>query len=343
MPVGTQATVKALSADEIESTGANMVIMNTYHLWLRPTPEVVRDMGGLHEFSRFAGAIATDSGGFQAFSLADRTKLTEEGFQLSSHLDGSKLLLSPEKAMEIQGMLGSDVAMQLDVCPPASASHTERVQAIERTTRWARRCLDARKGAPPGTTPQAVFGIVQGGTDVELRLRHLNELSSMEFDGLALGGFSVGEPPKKMHEALAQVAPRMDPGRIRYLMGVGTPADLVRAIGVGIDLFDCVMPTRNARNGQAFVREGKIVIKNATYRSDSRVLDETCACPACLGGYSRAYLRHLYVAGELLVHRLVSLHNLHFYGRLVREARLAILRNQYEAWSLEKLRELGQA
>jgi queuine tRNA-ribosyltransferase len=165
----------------------------------------------------------------------------------------------------------------------------------------------------------------------------------MEFEGLALGGFSVGEPPQKMHEALAQVAPRMDPTRIRYLMGVGTPADLVRAIGVGIDLFDCVMPTRNARNGQAFVREGKIVIKNATYRSDSRVLDETCDCPACFGGYSRAYLRHLYIAGELLVHRLVSLHNLHFYGRLVREARQAILLNQYKAWSLEKLRELGQA
>lgn len=343
MPVGTQATVKALSADEIEKTGASMVIMNTYHLWLRPSPEVVRDLGGLHEFSRFGGAIATDSGGFQAFSLAERTKLTEDGFQLSSHLDGAKLLLSPEKAMEIQGMLGSDIAMQLDVCPPASASHQERVEAIERTTRWARRCLDARPGAAPGTMPQAVFGIVQGGTDVELRLRHLDQLSAMEFEGLALGGFSVGEPPQKMHEALARVAPRMDPTRIRYLMGVGTPADLVRAIGVGIDLFDCVMPTRNARNGQAFVREGKIVIKNATYRSDSRVLDETCDCPACLGGYTRAYLRHLYIAGELLVHRLVSLHNLHFYGRLVREARQAILQNQYAAWSLEKLRELGQA
>jgi queuine tRNA-ribosyltransferase len=185
-----------------------------------------------------------------------------------------------------------------------------------------------------------VFGIVQGGTDVDLRLRHSKELSEMEFEGLALGGFSVGEPPDKMHTTLAEVAPKMDPARIRYLMGVGTPSDLVRAIGNGIDLFDCVMPTRNARNGQAFVPGGKLVIKNAAYRTDRRVLEEGCPCPACSGGYTRAYLRHLYVAGEILVHRLVSLHNLYFYGRLVQEAREAILQNQYAAWSEAKLRQL---
>jgi queuine tRNA-ribosyltransferase len=340
MPVGTQATVKALSADDIFSTGARMVIMNTYHLWLRPGPENVCDAGGLHEFSRYRGAIATDSGGFQAFSLAERMKLTEDGFHFRSPLEGTKMLLSPEKAMEIQGQLGSDVAMQLDVCPPGEASRNERIEAIARTTRWARRCLDARQVPALGQVRQAVFGIVQGGTDVELRLKHLEELSNMEFDGLALGGFSVGEPPAKMHEALQEVAPAMDPERIHYLMGVGTPSDLVRAIGCGIDLFDCVMPTRNARNGQAFVRGGKLIIKNASYRTDRRVLDESCDCFACAGGYTRAYLRHLYVSGEILFHRLLSLHNLRFYARLVAEAREAILRDAYSSFQAEKLREL---
>jgi len=340
MPVGTQATVKALSAEDITSTGAKMVIMNTYHLWLRPGPDNVADAGGLHEFSRYGGAIATDSGGFQAFSLSERMKLTEEGFHLRSHLDGQKLLLSPEIAMEVQGKLGSDVAMQLDVCPEGTASRTERVAAIERTTRWARRCLDARKRGGGSNYPQAVFGIVQGGTDVELRLRHLEELSEMEFEGLALGGFSVGEANDKMHEALSQVAPHMDPQRIHYLMGVGTPADLVRAIGCGIDLFDCVMPTRNARNGQAFVPGGKIILKNARYRTDRRVLDESCDCVACAGGYTRAYLRHLYVSGEMLFHRFISMHNLRFYARLVAAAREAIVEDRYESWAEAKLREL---
>lgn len=339
MPVGTQATVKALSAQEIGGMGAQMVIMNTYHLWQRPGPDVVQELGGLHEFSRFGGVIATDSGGFQAFSLGERTKLSEEGFQFSSHLDGTKLLLSPEKAMEIQGALGSDVAMQLDVCLPGQATREELVLAMERTTRWARRCLDARRRIDQGGFPQAVFGIIQGGTDVDLRREHLRALSAMEFDGLALGGFSVGEPPEKMHATLREITPQMDPARIHYLMGVGTPADLVRAIDTGIDLFDCVMPTRNARNGQAFVPGGRIVIKNATYRTDRRVLDENCDCPACAGGYSRAYLRHLYVAGEILVHRLISLHNLRFYAKWVEEARSAILQDRYRSFREEKLRE----
>ncbi len=339
MPVGTQATVKALSAEEVSQTGAQMVIMNTYHLWQRPGPEIVKDLGGLHQMSRFRGVIATDSGGFQAFSLGERTKLSEEGFQFSSHLDGRKLVLSPETAMEIQGALGADVAMQLDVCLPGQSSREELVSAMERTTRWARRCLDARRPLEEGGFAQAVFGIVQGGTDVELRLRHLAELSEMEFDGLALGGFSVGEPPERMHATLREVAPRMDPERIHYLMGVGTPRDLLLAIDSGIDLFDCVMPTRNARNGQAFVRGGRLVIKNSVYKSDERVIEEGCDCPACAGGYSRAYLRHLYVAGEILVHRLLSLHNLRFYARLVEEAREAILRNQYGAFREAKLAE----
>jgi queuine tRNA-ribosyltransferase len=241
--------------------------------------------------------------------------------------------------MEIQGALGADVAMQLDVCLPGQSTPEALVQAMERTTRWGRRCLDARRPLEQGGFPQAVFGIVQGGTDVELRRRHLTELSAMEFEGLALGGFSVGEPPEKMHRTLREIAPEMDPQRIHYLMGVGTPTDLLHAIGAGIDLFDCVMPTRNARNGQAFVPGGKIVIKNAAYRTDRRVLDETCDCPACAGGYPRAYLRHLYVAGEILVHRLLSLHNLRFYAKWVEEARNAIVENRYAAFREEKLRE----
>jgi len=335
MPVGTQATVKALSMEEVSQTGASMVIMNTYHLWLRPGEETVERLGGLHEFSRFKGPIVTDSGGFQAFSLSARTKLSEDGFSISSHKDGRKLLLSPEEAMRVQGALGSDIAMQLDVCPPGGSPREVVLAALERTTRWAERCLVARR---PG---QAVFGIVQGGTDVELRLRHLSELSKLPFEGLALGGFSVGEPNDAMHRTLAEVAPRLDTERIRYLMGVGTPADLLRAVGVGIDLFDCVMPTRNARNGQVFTEAGKVVIKNARYKDDPAPLDQACDCVACTGGYSRAYLRHLYMAGEILAHRLLSIHNLRFYGRLMSRAREAIEAGVFEAFQAEALRRLS--
>lgn len=331
MPVGTQASVKALSPDEVAATGARLTIMNTYHLWLRPGPEVVAAHGGLHGFSRWPHAIATDSGGFQAFSLAARVKLGEDGFEFSSHLDGARKLLSPEESMRVQGLLGSDIAMQLDVCPPGGSARPELVRAVERTTRWAERCLAAR--APE----QALFGIVQGGTDVELRLEHAETLAKLPLDGLALGGFSVGEPPPEMHRALSEVAPRLDPARPRYLMGVGTPLDLVIAIGAGVDVFDCVMPTRNARNGQAFVGGGKIVIKQAQYRLDTRPLDESCPCPTCRGGFSRAYLRHLYLAGEILVHRLLSLHNLCFYESLVAEARAAIVEERFERFAAERL------
>lgn len=324
MPVGTQATVKALSPEEVAQTGAQMVIMNTYHLWLRPGAEVVEALGQLHELSNWRKPIVTDSGGFQAFSLAERTKLTEEGFFFSSHLDGRKCLLSPEEAMRVQGALGADIAMQLDVCPPGGSELRAMTEAVERTTRWARRCLDARR------PEQAVFGIVQGGTSVELRLSHLQALSDMEFEGLALGGFSVGEPPDLMHRALREVAPKMDPERIHYLMGVGTPSDLVRAVGVGVDLFDCVMPTRNARNGQVFVPSGKLVIKNARYRLDREVIQPGCDCYTCRSGFSRAYLRHLYVSGEILGHRLLSIHNLRYYARLMEDARRAIETGRYQ-------------
>jgi queuine tRNA-ribosyltransferase len=335
MPVATQATVKAVSAEEVAATGTRLVIMNTYHLMLRPGAEIVRAHGGLHEFSRFSHAIATDSGGYQAFSLAERVKLDEDGFEFASHLDGSRIRLSPEESLRIQALLGADLVMQLDVCPPGGASRAELALAVERTTRWAERSLRVKDSR------QALFGIVQGGTDIELRLAHAERMAALPFDGIALGGFSVGEPRDAMHAALAAVGPRLDARRPRYLMGVGTPIDLVLAMAAGIDLFDCVLPTRNARNGQAFVASGRIVIKQARYREDRGVLEPDCGCPACGAGYSRAYLRHLYLADEILAHRLLSLHNLFFYARLVAAARVAIVRGEYAAWADARLRELG--
>jgi queuine tRNA-ribosyltransferase len=327
MPVGTAGTVKALHPDEVAATGARMLIANTYHLWLRPGPELVAEHGGLHAFMRWPHAIATDSGGFQAFSLAQRVKLTEEGFAFSSHLDGSRRLLTPEESMRVQGLLGSDIALQLDVCPPAGVERAALIAAVERTTRWAERCLAAR------VPDQALFGIIQGGTDVELRLGHAEALGRLPLDGLALGGFSVGEAPDSMYATLDRVVPFVDPGRARYLMGVGTPADLVRGMAAGVDIFDCVLPTRNARNGQAFVTGGRLTLKNARYRTDPRPLDEACACPVCRQGFSRAYIRHLYVAGEILAHRLLSQHNLHHYASLMASARKAIHEGQFDDWA----------
>jgi queuine tRNA-ribosyltransferase len=334
MPVATQGTVKGLDAGDIATLGVRLAIMNTYHLWLRPGPEVVAAHGGLHGFTRFPGAIVTDSGGFQAFSLAARTRVSEVGVEFSSHLDGRRLLLSPEEAMRVQGLLGSDIAMQLDICPPGRAPRAELEAAVARTTRWAERSLAA---AAPG---QAVFGIVQGGTHVDLRLSHVAELARLPFAGIALGGFSVGEPNADMHRTLLPVAPSLPAERPRYLMGVGTPADLVRAIGAGIDLFDCVIPTRNARNGQVFTRHGRLAIRNARHKDDQRPLDPDCACPACRGGYGRAYLRHLHLAREMSAARLLTLHNLAFYATLVAEARRAVEAGRYAAWASARLLEL---
>jgi queuine tRNA-ribosyltransferase len=335
MPVGTQGSVKSLSPNEVAATGARIVLGNTYHLWLRPGADLIARAGGLHKFARWPHAMLTDSGGFQAFSLAERRTSSEEGFVFRSHLDGSKRALSPEVAMKVQGEIGADIAMQLDICPPGDAPRKEVEEACARTTRWARRCLAAKR------EDQAVFGIVQGGTHVDLRKSHAEELGAMAFDGLALGGFSVGEPIADMHAALGEVAGALDPARPRYLMGVGTPRDLVVAIGAGVDMFDCVLPTRNARNGQALLQRGKIVIKQARYKEDPLPLDPTCACPACAGGFSRAYLRHLYIAGEILVLRLISEHNLHLYGRLVREAREAIAAGTYASFARRWLDDEG--
>jgi queuine tRNA-ribosyltransferase len=326
MPVGTQGSVKALAPHEVAATGARIVLGNTYHLWLRPGPDTIATAGGLHRFSAWPHAMLTDSGGYQAFSLADRRTVSEDGFTFQSHLDGSTHHLSPEEAMRVQGLIGADIAMQLDVCPPGGSPRAELESACAVTARWARRCLASRRAG------QAVFGIVQGGCHVDLRRAHADELGAMDFDGLALGGFSVGEPIPAMHEAIDAVASGLDPERPRYLMGVGTPIDLVRAIEAGVDMFDCVLPTRNARNGQALLREGRVIIKQARYKDDLSPLDPTCACPVCTTGYSRAYLRHLFLAGEILVLRLLSQHNLHLYGQLVREAREAIENGTFPAF-----------
>ena len=349
MPVGTQGSVKGLSPREVAETGARVVLGNTYHLWLRPGPELIAELGGLHRFARWDGAMLTDSGGFQAFSLAQqgpRTKastvtagaiVSEEGVVFRSHLDGSKRAMTPEESMRIQGLIGADVAMQLDECPPLGGEGVRDRAAIERavarTTRWGHRCLRVwrQEHRPRG---RALFGIVQGGTFTDLRIEHAQELAAIDdgFDGLALGGFSVGEPIEMMYAALADVAHRLDPDRPRYLMGVGTPPDLLEGIEHGIDMFDCVLPTRNARNGQALTRFGKVNIKQARHRSDPRPLDEACGCECCRGGYSRAYLRHLFMAGEMLVLRLLSVHNLFTYGALMRDARAAIEGQRYAAF-----------
>jgi queuine tRNA-ribosyltransferase len=329
MPVGTQGSVKTLTPGEVAATGARIVLGNTYHLWLRPGPEVVALHGGLHGFTQWPHSMLTDSGGFQAFSLAERRSIGPDGFVFRSHLDGSKRALSPEVAMAVQGALGADIAMQLDVCPPGEAPRPEIEEACRITTGWAQRCLAAKR------PDRALFGIVQGGTHPDLRRAHADALGALPFDGLALGGFSVGEPIDRMHEVVGEVASYLDPARPRYLMGVGTPRDLVVAIGAGVDMFDCVLPTRNARNGQALLQRGKVVIKQARYKEDLSPLDPTCGCPTCTGGYTRSYLRHLFIAGEILVLRLFSQHNLHLYGRLVREAREAISRGSFAAFAHE--------
>ena len=343
MPVGTQGSVKTLSPGEVAGTGARFVLGNTYHLMLRPGAETIARLGGLHAFTRWPHAMLTDSGGFQAYSLgavrgraaSPLVSFAEEGFTFKSHLDGSTHTLTPEEAVRVQGLIGADVQMQLDVCPPADAGREAVEQAVARTTRWARRAL-----AEPRPERQALFGIVQGACFDDLRRAHADELGAMAFDGLALGGFSVGEPMDRMHETLQRIAPALDPDRPRYLMGVGTPRDLVLAIGAGIDMFDCVLPTRNARNGQALTRRGPISVKQARWHDDPRPIDEACSCACCKGGFSRAYLRHLYVAGEILCLRLLSLHNLHFYGELTERARAAIDQGCYSAWAQQMLEGL---
>jgi len=335
MPVGTRAAVKAVDPDEVRASGAAILLGNTYHLMLRPGEEPIRRAGGLARFMGWHGPTLTDSGGFQVFSLAERVKITDDGVVFSSHIDGTRIELTPERAVQVQGALGSDVAMALDECPPGDAPRDEVERAIARTTAWAGRQLAVER--PAG---QALFGIVQGGVHVDLRLAHLDELAPLGFDGIALGGLSVGEPIEEMYRVLAEVAPRMPGDRPRYLMGVGTPEDILEAIGFGVDMFDCVLPTRNARNGQAFVHGGRINIKQARYAEDPSALDPQCDCPCC-ARFDRRYLRHLFMAGEMLSARLLTLHNLHHYGALMRGARDAIAAGTFAAFRRAWLEERG--
>jgi queuine tRNA-ribosyltransferase len=341
MPVGTQGAVKGLTKDEVAQTGAKIILGNTYHLWLRPGDALIRDLGGLHAMSKWPHAMLTDSGGFQAFSLGARkgkgslVKLSEEGIAFRSHLDGAKKFLSPEEAVRVQSNIGADIQMQLDICPPGESERRTVEQAVAQTSRWARRAI-----ATPRKERQALFGIIQGACFADLRKAHAEDLAALPFDGLALGGFSVGEPIPNMYETLSQVAHLVDPERPRYLMGVGTPRDLLEGIEHGIDMFDCVLPTRNARNGQALTRTGRLIIKQARYQSDPLPLDPQCGCDTCTSGYSRAYLRHLYIAGEILALRLLSLHNLYFYGALMNGAREAIEAGTYLSYKRSMLDSL---
>jgi queuine tRNA-ribosyltransferase len=326
MPVGTQASVKALSSADVAVLGAQIILGNTYHLALRPGADAVRAQGGLHRFMAWPRAILTDSGGFQVFSLRERRTVDEDGVTFRSHIDGSPQRLTPETAMAIQVALGSDIAMAFDECPPSDAPPIEIETAMARTTRWAARCVESPRA--PG---QLRFGIVQGGLDLPLRRGHLAEIAGLPFDGFALGGLGVGEPPAIMHEIVQTIAPEMPATSPRYLMGVGTPRDILAGIAAGIDMFDCVMPTRNARNGQLFVRGGRINIGNARHRGDGAPVEPGCPCECC-GSYGRAYLAHLFHAKELLYYRLATIHNLRHYLDLVRGARVAILAGEFDRY-----------
>ena len=326
MPVGTQATVKGLTPHLVRSTGATIILGNTYHLALRPGDELIAEAGGLHRFMHWDGPILTDSGGYQVFSLADIRKLTDHGATFKSHLDGSLLELTPERAVRIQENLGSDIAMVLDECPPGNADEAALRNAIRRTVLWAERCKAAHKRAD-----QAQFAIVQGGGNLTLREECARQLVPLDFPGYALGGFSVGEPTEVMHAALPACAAMLPADKPRYLMGVGRPEDLLAGVGAGIDMFDCVLPTRNGRNGQAFTANGKLNLKNARHKRDAAPVESGCACYCC-ANFSRAYLHHLFNVGEMLGPVLMSVHNLAYLARLMDGSRRAIAAGEWESF-----------
>jgi queuine tRNA-ribosyltransferase len=326
MPVGTQATVKNMSPEELEGLGAEIILSNTYHLFLRPGAEVVAELGGLHKLMQWNRPILTDSGGFQVFSLSSLRTITDEGVTFRSHLDGSKRFLGPEESIAVQEALGSDIAMAFDECPPGDAAPALIDQATRRSTAWLRRAIQSKT-----RDDQALFGIIQGGVDVERRKRHLDEVCSFDLPGYALGGLSVGESTEDMRRIVREITPLMPSDRPRYLMGVGTPEDLVESIAAGIDMFDCVMPTRNARHGTLFTEKGRIHITNASFARDPGPIEPGCDCYACTK-YSRAYLRHLFMAQEGFGLRLATIHNLRHYLRLVQGARAAIVRGEYDVF-----------
>lgn len=327
MPVGTQASVKAVSPDELRDIGAGIILSNTYHLFLRPGAELIREAGGLHSFMRWDRAILTDSGGFQVFSLGDLRKISEEGVTFRSHIDGSKKFLSPEISIAVQTALGSDIVMAFDECVPYPADHDYAERSLERTLRWAKRCRAAMT-----RSDQGLFSIVQGGMFKDLRLRSVQALVEMDLPGYAVGGLSVGEPKELMYEILDYTTEHLPPDKPRYLMGVGTPDCLVEGVARGIDMFDCVFPTRVARNGMAMTWTGRLVMKNREYTSDFRPLEEDCGCYACRNGFTRAYVRHLVRAGEIFGLRLLSLHNLWFLQEFMRRLRQAIIEERFSAF-----------
>jgi len=336
MPVGTQATVKAVTSEELKKAGAEIILANTYHLYLRPGHERVRRFGGLHPFMPWDRRLLTDCGGFQVFSLNSLVKGSREGVAFQSHLDGSRHFLSPEKAIEIQEALGADIIMCLDECTPYPATYDAARQSLEITLEWAERCKEAHRA--PG---QSLFGIVQGGMYPDLREKSAAALRKIGFDGYAIGGLSVGEDKDTLYRIAAQTTPFLPEDRPRYLMGVGLAEDIIEAVLQGVDMFDCVLPTRNARNGSLFTRFGKITIKNARYADDPLPVDPECSCETCRN-YSRAYLRHLFLAGEILALRLNTVHNLHFYLNLMRGVRQALMEDRLDSF-VEAFRASSQS
>jgi queuine tRNA-ribosyltransferase len=349
MPVGTAGTVKGIRFEELESPDldARIILGNTYHLWLRPGIETIRACGGLHKFIGWDRAMLTDSGGFQVWSLGALRKITEEGTEFRSHIDGSLCFLSPEVSMEVQGTLGAEIAMAFDECAPGEATHDEAQRSMELTLRWGKRSKEAfdklQREFPPLPTGeehrQALFGIIQGASHLALRRESLERTVEIGFDGYAIGGLSVGEEKHVMMEVIEEIAPRMPADKPRYLMGVGTPEDLIEAVARGVDMFDCVLPTRNGRNGQAFTSRGKLNIKNARYALDQNPLDESCRCAVCRR-HTRAFIRHLYLSGEMLASILLTHHNLAFFLDTMKCVRQAIRSGQYAEFRREFTEQL---
>ena len=335
MPVGTQATVKTLSQEELTELGAEIILSNTYHLYLRPGHELIAELGGLHSFMSWSGSILTDSGGFQVFSLSKLREITEEGVHFRSHLDGSKHFFTPELAIEIQEALGADIIMCFDECISLPAEREYIEESVARTTRWAERCLKAHK-----RKDQALFGIVQGGTDPDLRLVSAKDLVSLGFPGYSIGGLSEGEPKEEMYKIIEVLDPVLPEDKPRYLMGVGSPDCLLEGVARGVDMFDCVLPTRIARNGTVFTRQGRLTVRDAPYSRDPQPLDPDCSCKVCQN-YSRAYIRHLLKTGEVLGLRLTTYHNVHFLLQLMAEVREHLLRGDFLAFKEDFLRRYG--
>ncbi len=329
MPVGTQATVKTLTPEDLYEMGADIILGNTYHLHLRPGEDLIAEAGGLHNFMNWKRGLLTDSGGFQVFSLQGLRKIDDNGVLFRSHIDGSAHYFTPETVMEIEQKLGADIAMCFDECPPYPCSYEEVAQAVRRTSHWAERCRRSHTGSD-----QALFGIIQGGIFTDLRARSAREITALDFDGYAVGGLSVGEPKPLMYTVLDEVKNWLPADKPRYLMGVGAPEDLLEGVKRGIDMFDCVLPTRLARHGTAFIRTGKLVVRNAIWARDFSPLDPACDCYVCKN-YSRAYLRHLIKAEELLAHRLLSFHNVYFLLKLMKDIREAIINDDFDKFYLD--------